>query len=155
MKKLFTLAQFGILSAMCNAPVGDDECAVVDGFSKPNADIMKEIKEEEEKRVRDEQKNAAKNQLQIDSYKQESEAIELRYKRAESEAYAAKLKARTAENNAYTEGGVDTEVHKANLEKIEKTYNDAIEKANKERCKALDNLRQRNPRGYDRSRWGY
>lgn len=155
MKKIYLQEEVNLKNNMLNVPVGDDECAAVDGFSKPNADIMKEIKKEEEERVREEQKNAAKNQLQLDSYKQEAEAIELRYKRAESDAYATKLKERTAENNAYTEGGVDTEAHKQNLEKIEKKYNDAIDKAQQEKRKAMDNLRQRNPRGYDRSRWGY
>lgn len=135
------------------APVEDEVCGVVDGFSKPNADIMKEIKAEEEARVRDEQKNAAKNQLQLDSFRQEKEAIELRYDRAIAEAKADKLKARTKENNAYTEGGVDTEVHKQNLEKIERAYDEACEKARREKMKAMDNLRTKNPRGYDRDRW--
>ena len=135
------------------APVEDEACGVVDGFSKPNADIMKEIKAEEEARVRDEQKNAAKNQLQLDSFRQEKEAIELRYDRAIADAKAVKLKARTNENNAYTEGGVDTEVHKQNLEKIERAYDEACEKARREKNKAMDNLRTKNPRGYDRDRW--
>ena len=135
------------------APVEDEACGVVDSFSKPNADIMKEIKAEEEARVRDEQKNAAKNQLQLDSYRQEKEAIELRYDRAIADAKAVKLKARTNENNSYTEGGVDTEVHKQNLEKIERAYNEACEKARCEKNKAMDNLRTKNPRGYDRDRW--
>jgi hypothetical protein len=138
---------------MCCMAVEDEACGVVDGFSKPNADIMKEIKAEEEARVRDEQKNAAKNQLQLDSYRQEKEAIELRYDRAIAEAKADKLKARTKENNAYTEGGVDTEVHKQNLEKIERAYDEACEKARREKNKAMDNLRTKNPRGYDRDRW--
>lgn len=133
--------------------VEDETCGVVDGFSKPNADIMKEIKAEEEARVRDEQKNAAKNQLQLDSFRQEKEAIELRYDRAIAEAKADKLKARTKENNAYTEGGVDTEVHKQNLEKIERAYNEACEKAAREKNKAMNNLRTKNPGGYDRDRW--
>lgn len=135
------------------APVEDEACGVVDGFSKPNADIMKEIKAEEEARVRDEQKNAAKNQLQLDSFRQEKEAIELRYDRAIADAKAVKLKARTNENNSYTEGGVDTEVHKQNLEKIERAYDEACEKARREKNKAMDNLRTKNPRGYDRDRW--
>lgn len=135
------------------APVEDEACGAVDGFSKPNADIMKEIKAEEEARVRDEQKNAAKNQLQLDSFRQEKEAIELRYDRAIAEAKADKLKARTKENNAYTEGGVDTEVHKQNLEKIERAYDEACEKARREKMKAMDNLRTKNPHGYDRDRW--
>ena len=133
--------------------VEDEACSGVDGFSKPNADIMKEIKAEEEARVRDEQKNAAKNQLQLDSFRQEKEAIELRYDRAIAEAKADKLKARTKENNAYTEGGVDTEVHKQNLEKIERAYDEACEKAAREKNKAMNNLRTKNPRGYDRDRW--
>lgn len=135
------------------APVEDEACGVVDGFSKPNADIMKEIKAEEEARVRDEQKNAAKNQLQLDSFRQEKEAIDLRYDRAIADAKAVKLKARTNENNSYTEGGVDTEVHKQNLEKIERAYDEACEKARREKNKAMDNLRTKNPRGYDRDRW--
>jgi hypothetical protein len=146
--------ELGVMCAnmLCMA-VEDDACGVVDGFSKPNADIMKEIKAEEEARVRDEQKNAAKNQLQLDSYRQEKEAIELRFDRAIAEAKADKLKARTKENNAYTEGGVDTEVHKQNLEKIERAYDEACEKAQREKNKAMNNLRTKNPRGYDRDRW--
>ena len=146
--------ELGVMCAnmLCMA-VEDEACGVVDGFSKPNADIMKEIKAEEEARVRDEQKNAAKNQLQLDSFRQEKEAIELRHDRAIAEAKADKLKARTKENNAYTEGGVDTEVHKQNLEKIERAYNEACEKADREKSKAMNNLRTKNPRGYDRDRW--
>lgn len=142
-----------VITNMLCIPVEDEACGVVDGFSKPNADIMKEIKAEEEARVRDEQKNAAKNQLQLDSYRQEKEAIELRYDRAIADAKAVKLKARTNENNSYTEGGVDTEVHKQNLEKIERTYDEACEKARREKNKAMDNLRTKNPKGYDRDRW--
>ena len=137
---------------LCMA-VEDETCDAVDGFSKPNAEIMKEIKAEEEARVRDEQKNAAKNQLQLDSYRQDKEAIELRYDRAIADAKAVKLKARTNENNSYTEGGVDTEVHRQNLEKIERAYDEACEKARREKNKAMDNLRTKNPRGYDRDRW--
>lgn len=133
--------------------IEDDVCALVDGFSKPNADLMKEIEAEETAREREEQKNAAKNQLQLDSYRQEKEAIELRYDRAISDAKADKLKARTSENKTYIEGGVDTEVHKQNLEKIETKYNDACEKVRREKNKAMDNLRTKNPRGYDRDRW--
>jgi hypothetical protein len=146
--------ELGVMFAnMLCMSVEDEACGVVDGFSKPNADIMKEIKAEEEARVRDEQKNAAKNQLQLDSYRQEKEAIELRYDRAIADAKAVKLKARTNENNSYTEGGVDTEVHKQNLEKIERAYDEACEKARREKNKAMDNLRTKNPRGYDRDRW--
>lgn len=145
-------AEIGVVNHKCMA-VEDDACSVVDGFSKPNADIMKEIKAEEEARVRDEAKNAAKNQLQLDSFRQEKEAIELRYDRAIADIKADKLKARTKENNAYTEGGIDTEVHKQNLEKIEAAYNEACEKASREKKKAMDNLRTKNPRGYDRDRW--
>ena len=67
-------SEIGVVNHKCMA-VEDEACGAVDGFSKPNADIMKEIKAEEEARVRDEQKNAAKNQLQLDSYRQEKEAI--------------------------------------------------------------------------------
>lgn len=133
--------------------VEDESCAAVDGFSKPNADLMKEVEAEEKEREREEQKNAAKNQLQLDSYRQEKEAIELRYDRKISDAKAEKLKARTSENKAYIEGGVDTEVHKQNLEKIETKYNEACEKARCEKSKAMENLRTKNPRGYDRDHW--
>jgi hypothetical protein len=152
MKNLNNVLGVMFANVLC-APVEDEVCGVVDGFSKPNADIMKEIKAEEEARVRDEQKNAAKNQLQLDSFRQEKEAIELRYDRAIADAKAVKLKARTNENNSYTEGGVDTEVHKQNLEKIERAYDEACEKASREKRKAMDNLRTKNPRGYDRDRW--
>lgn len=131
---------------------GDEECASVDGFSKPNAEIMKEIEAEEKAREREEQKNAAKNQLQKDSYKQESEAIELRYSRAIAEAKADRLKAITKENDSYKEGGVDTKVHQENLRKIEDEYQKAESKANDTRYTALENLRMKNPEGFRRNR---
>lgn len=152
MKKFMNIAVLGFAANMCRMAVGDDECANVDGFSKPNADIMKEIAEEEAARVRTEQKNAAKNQVKKDSYAQEYNAIELRYKRAEAEAQAERLKAMTKENKNYNEGGVDTDEHRKNLEKIEDEYRTALDKAHRERSKALDNLRTKNPDGYNRYR---
>ena len=130
----------------------DEACAQVDGFSKPNAEIMKEIEAEEKAREREEQKNAAKNQLQKDSYKQESEAIELRYSRAIAEAKADRLKAITKENDTYKEGGVDTKVHQENLRKIEEDYTKAESKASDIRYTALENLRVKNPEGFRRNR---
>lgn len=132
--------------------IEDDACASVDGFSKPNAEIMKEIEAEEKAREREEQKNAAKNQLQKDSYKQDSEAIELRYSRAIAEAKADRLKAITKENDAYKEGGVDTKAHQENLRKIEDEYQKTENKANDTRYAALENLRMKNPEGFRRNR---
>ena len=136
---------------LCMA-IEDEACASVDGFSKPNSEIMKEIEAEEKAREREEQKNAAKIQLQKDSYKQESEAIELRYQRAIADAKADRLKAITKENDAYKSGGVDTKDHQENLRKIEDEYYKAENKA-KDACHtALDNLRTKNPEGYRRNR---
>ena len=132
--------------------IEDDACASVDSFSKPNAEIMKEIEAEEKAREREEQKNAAKNQLQKDSYRQESEAIELRHSRAIAEAKADRLKAITKENDAYKEGGVDTKAHQENLRKIEDEYQKAENKANDTRYTALENLRMKNPEGFRRNR---
>lgn len=132
--------------------IEDEACASVDGFSKPNADIMKEIEAEEKAREREEQKNAAKIQLQKDSYRQESEAIELRHQRAIADAKADRLKAITKENDAYKAGGVDTKEHQENLRKIEEDYNKAESKANTARYDALENLRTKNPEGYRRNR---
>ena len=132
--------------------IEDEACASVDGFSKPNADIMKEIEAEEKAREREEQKNAAKIQLQKDSYRQESEAIELRHQRAITDAKADRLKAITKENDAYKAGGVDTKEHQENLRKIEEDYNKAESKANTARYDALENLRTKNPEGYHRNR---
>ena len=136
---------------LCMA-IEDEACASVDGFSKPNADIMKEIEAEEKAREREEQKNAAKIQLQKDSYRQESEAIELRHQRAIADAKADRLKAITKENDAYKAGGVDTKEHQENLRKIEEDYNKAESKANTARYDALENLRTKNPEGYRRNR---
>ena len=150
MKYLFNI---GIVNAnmLCMA-IEDEACAGVDGFSKPNAEIMKEIEAEEKAREREEQKNAAKNQLQKDSYKQESEAIELRYSRTIAEAKADRLKAITKENDAYKEGGVDTKTHQENLRKIEDEYQKAENKAGDTRYTALENLRMKNPEGFRRNR---
>ena len=141
----------GMTNIKCMA-IEDEACASVDGFSKPNSEIMKEIEAEEKAREREEQKNAAKIQLQKDSYKQESEAIELRYQRAIADAKADRLKAITKENDAYKSGGVDTKDHQENLRKIEDEYYKAENKANDARYTALDNLRTKNPEGYRRNR---
>jgi hypothetical protein len=132
--------------------IEDEACASVDGFSKPNADIMKEIEAEEKERERTEQKNAAKIQLQKDSYQQESEAIELRHDRAIADAKAYRLKAITKENDAYKAGGVDTKEHQSNLRKIEEDFYKAQNKAEDARRTALENLRMKNPEGYRRVR---
>lgn len=132
--------------------IEDATCESVDNFSKPNEDIMKEIEAEEKAREREEQKNAAKIQLQKDSYKQESEAIELRYSRAMSDTKADRLKAITKENDAYKAGGVDTKAHQENLRKIEDEFNKAESKASDARYTALENLRTKNPEGYRRNR---
>lgn len=132
--------------------IEDEACASVDGFSKPNADIMKEIEAEEKERERTEQKNAAKIQLQKDSYQQESEAIELRHDRAIADAKADRLKAITKENDAYKAGGVDTKEHQSNLRKIEEDFYKAQNKAEDARRTALENLRTKNPEGYRRVR---
>lgn len=150
MKNLFNLG-YVTTNMLCMA-IEDDACASVDGFSKPNADIMKEIEAEEKAREREEQKNAAKNQLQKDSYKQESEAIELRYSRAMADAKADRLKAITKENDAYKAGGVDTKEHQDNLRKIEDEFYKAENKADDARRTALENLRMKNPEGYKRNR---
>lgn len=125
-----------------------DDLDKVDGFSKPNADIMKEIKEEEEARIREEKKNAAKNQVSEDMCRQKYEAINLRKKRAEEKAYADRLKARTEENKKYQEGDLDTEEHRKNLEKIQDTYDTEIRKISLQFEKDCDNLRTANPEAY-------
>lgn len=150
MKKFFN--DLGAVSTVKCMAVEDEACNSVDGFSKPNKEMMDEIAKEEQAREREEQKNAAKNQLQKDSYKQESEAIELRYHRAVSEAKADRLKAITKENNAYKDGGVDTKEHQENLRKIEEEYSKAESKAYEVRNTALENLRMKNPEGYRRVR---
>ena len=157
MKKVY-FNEFGVMSTMFLCAAADTEnpgCKSADDFSKPNAEIMKEIEKEEQERELQEKKNAAKNQLQKDRYEQERDAIELRYQRAKEKAEAKKLKARTEENNKYNAGGVDTEEHKANIQKIREEYSRDIDTADNERSKALSNLRDKNPEGYRRSdsRW--
>ena len=125
-----------------------DDLDKVDGFSKPNADIMKEIKEEEEARIREEKKNAAKNQVSEDMCRQKYEAINLRKKRAEEKAYADRLKARTDENKKYQAGDLDTEEHRKNLEKIQDTYDTEMRKISLQFEKDCDNLRTANPDAY-------
>lgn len=127
-----------------------EDLAAVDNVSRPNKDIMDEIKKEEEDRIREEKKNAAKNQVSEDNCRQQKEAIELRFMRAQERAHTERLKARTAENQKYQAGDIDTEDHKANLTKITEEYYQAIRKAEEERDKALENLQTANPRAYSK-----
>lgn len=139
MKHLF-LNSFGFVANMCMMAVEDDSCASVDGFSRPNKEIMELVKKEEEERLLNEKKNAAKNQLAEDDCRQKYEAIELRKKRAYARASEDRLKKRSEENRKYQEGELDTEVHRQNLEKIQNEYEEAIRVADREFSKACDNL---------------
>lgn len=130
-----------------------DDCSIIDGFSNPNAEIMAEIQKEEEERIRKEQKNAAKIQLQEDRYRQDKEKLLVRRKRAEEAAETKKLKARTAENEKFAAGNVLIEEHKKNLEEIESTYSKEIAKADNEYREAFQKLKQMNPEGFKRVDW--
>lgn len=140
MNKMIFNSVVGVINNHKMMAVEDDDCAVVDGFSRPNKDIMDEIKKEEEERIRNEKKNAAKNQMAEDNCRQQYEALQLRRKRAEEDAFATRLKKRTEENKKYQEGELDTEEHRKNLEKIQNEYDEAIRKADREFTKACDNL---------------
>lgn len=129
-----------IVGTMCMMAAEDDACASVDGFSRPNKEIMEQIKKEEEERLFNEKKNAAKNQMAEDDCRQKYEAIDLRKKRAYARAQEDRLKKRTEENRKYQEGELDTEVHRQNLEKIQNEYEEAIRIADREFNKACDNL---------------
>lgn len=126
----------------------ESDCSAVDGFSRPNKEMMDEIKKEEEERIRNEKKNAAKNQIAEDNCRQQYEAIQLRKKRAEEEAHATRLKKRTEENRKYQEGDIDTTEHIENLEKIQNEYEENIRKADREFNKACNNLEIANPSAY-------
>lgn len=151
-KEIFMTAGMGLVMSNLKCAAVDD-CSNVDGFSNPNAEIMAEIQKEEEDRIRSEQKNAAKLQLQEDKYKQDKEKLILRKKRAEEAAEAKKLKARTAENEKFASGGISIEDHQKNLKDIETEYEKEIAKANDEYRNAYAKLKQMNPEGYRRVDW--
>lgn len=140
MNKMIFNSVVGVVNNRKMMAVEDNDCATVDGFSRPNKDIMDEIKKEEEERIRNEKKNAAKNQMAEDNCRQQYEALQLRKKRAEEDAHATRLKKRTEENKKYQEGELDTEEHRKNLEKIQNDYDEAMRKAEREFMKACDNL---------------
>lgn len=127
----------------------------VDSFSSPNAEIMKQIQKEQAEKELEAKKNAAKLQLQKDSFEQEFEAIKYRRDNNQVKAKNEALKARTAENNAYLAGDILTEVHQKNIQKIESDLRDKINKINDEFNRAFSNLRNKNPEGYRYSdmRW--
>lgn len=151
-KVIFMTAGIGLVMGNLKCAAVDD-CSNVDGFSNPNAELMAEIQKEEEDRVRSEQKNAAKLQLQEDKYKQDKEKLILRKKRAEEAAESKKLKARTAENEKFASGGISIEDHQKNLKDIEAEYEREIAKANDEYRNAYAKLKQMNPEGYRRVDW--
>lgn len=142
----------GIVNGVSNFKMDsvEDDLNKVDGFSRPNAAMMDEIKKEEEERIYNEQKNAAKNQVAEDEMRQKYETLQLRKKRADEKNHAERLKKRTEENNKYRAGELDTEDHRNNLEKIENEYFEASRKAESEYNKALSNLRTSNPKMYDK-----
>ena len=125
--------------------------AGVDDFDKPNAEIMKEIAEEEKKREREAQKNAAKIQLQKDAYDQEYEVLKNRRDKAKFNANNEATKARTAENERFQAGEIRVEDHQAKLDEILETRDKAVSKADREFSTAIQKLREKNPEGYRRS----
>lgn len=151
-KEIFMTAGMGLIMSSLKCAAVDD-CSNVDGFSNPNAEIMAEIQKEEEDRIRSEQKNAAKLQLQEDKYKQDKEKLLLRKKRAEEAAEAKKLKARTTENEKFASGGISIEDHQKNLKDIETEFEREIAKAYDEYRNAYAKLKQMNPEGYRRVDW--
>lgn len=153
----FTNMTAGLVGMIANMKFDkfDDDTASVDGISRPNKEIMDEIKKEEEERLREEKKNAAKNQIAEDNCRQKYEAITLRKKRAEERAYADRLKARTEENEKYQQGDMDTKVHKENLQKIEDSYQKTLDKINREYMDACENLSTANPKAYNRVTRGW
>lgn len=142
----------GIVNGVSNFKMDsiENDLNSVDAVSRPNKDIMDEIKKEEEDRIREEKKNAAKNQVAEDNCRQQKEAIELRFMRAQERAHTDRLKARTAENQKYQAGDIDTEDHKKALDKISEEYYQTIRRAEEERDKALENLQTANPRAYSK-----
>lgn len=142
----------GIMNGVSNLKMDsiENDLNSVDAVSRPNKDIMDEIKKEEEDRIREEKKNAAKNQVAEDNCRQQKEAIELRFMRAQERAHTDRLKARTAENQKYQAGDIDTEDHKKALDKISEEYYQTIRRAEEERDKALENLQTANPRAYSK-----
>ena len=122
--------------------------AGVDSFSNPNAEIMKQIQKEQAEKELEAKKNAAKIQLQKDSFEQEYKAIEYRRENNKTKAKNEALKARTAENDAYYAGGVETDAHQKRNEKIETELREKLGKIDDEFNKAYLNLRSKNPDGY-------
>lgn len=133
--------------------VVDDLATSVSGFSKPNAELMEQIRKEEEERINEEKKNAAKNQLAEDQMRQKYEALTLRKERARNDAFLKRLKARTEENNKYLAGNLDTEEHRENLSKLDDEYDNEINKIDKEFRKQFENLRLSNPAMYRKVTW--
>ena len=79
----------------------EDMASGVDSFSSNNAEIMKQIQEEQAAKELEAKKNAAKLQLQKDSFEQEFAAINYRKDNSIVKAKNEALKLRTAENEAY------------------------------------------------------
>lgn len=154
MKNLFSLA-FIANSLLCEEFNPEGVAAGVDGFSKPNKEIMDEVLKEETEREKEEKKNAAKIQLQVDRFDQEFEVIRNRKAKAYYNADNEATKKRTEENKAYLAGGIDTEEHKKNLDKIAEECSKKKDEAAREYRKACDNLRTKNPEGYRRSNYRY
>lgn len=132
----------------------EDMASGVDSFSSNNAEIMKQIQEEQAAKELEAKKNAAKLQLQKDSFEQEFSAITYRKDNNTVKAKNEALKLRTAENEAYLAGNINTETHQHNIEKIDKDLRDKINKIEDEFSTAYNKLCTKNPEGYRYSRTG-
>ena len=151
MSKILTETAGITESSLCEAFDPDKTAAGVDDFDKPNAEIMKEIAEEEKQREREAQKNAAKIQLQKDAYEQEYCVIKNRRDKALYNANNEATKARTEENARFQAGEVKVEDHKIKINEINEACDKARTKADKEFLAATSKLREKNPEGYRRS----
>ncbi len=151
MSKILTETAGITESLLCEAFDPDKTAAGVDDFDKPNAEIMKEIAEEEKQREREAQKNAAKIQLQKDAYEQEYGVIKNRRDKALYNSNNEATKARTEENARFQAGEVKVEDHKIKINEIGEACDKARTKAEKEFLAAMSKLREKNPEGYRRS----
>lgn len=103
----------------------------------------KEREEEENKRRIAE----TRRQLDIDDYDKEHALLCARYDKRKSALSNDRIKSVDEENGKFA-SGMDLNEHRENLERINKTYTDAVAKLKSEFSKVFSTLKQTYPNGY-------
>lgn len=120
----------------------------VANYGESNLEVIEAARAKRNEIAINRETEKTQKQLAKDEYNQEFEVLEVRFERKLAEIKAKTLKARTAENDRYLNGGVTRDAHEKALEEITKTQKKETSELEDEYETLFNNLRLSNVEGY-------